>query len=288
MSDSRLWKDVMKIWPEFLQHIQWIIGDGNTIMFWKDKCINGMQNLISMCSNVQDQMTQRGKDKNHEYLPPNPEFGMDIPCWASDTNGDFTINSAYLIISDQQKASVPVWDMIWKANTIQRNKLLMWRLAHDRLPTRSRMALWSNKSPICLRCESFRESNVHSLRDCRKVASIWNHFINPRDRATFYFLPIKDWLVWKLNNSTQFSAIPWKAKTFMQACTGKDCCTPNIGRRSVSRWSRPCHEWMKINTDGAVCRNTRIAGCGGIVRDEYGSWTLGFEANIGPSTVNGA
>ncbi|KAF7824230.1 ribonuclease H [Senna tora] len=58
-SNSRLWKDIMKIWLEFLQHVKWTIGDGRTSMFWKDKWLDGMQNLISLCRIEQDQMPQR-------------------------------------------------------------------------------------------------------------------------------------------------------------------------------------------------------------------------------------
>ncbi|KAF7810850.1 cell division cycle protein 48-like protein [Senna tora] len=64
------------------------------------------------------------------------------------------------------------------------------------------------------------------------------------------------------------------AKTFMKAWDWKECNMPN-------------HEWVKINTDGAVCRASRLAGCGGIFRDDQGSWKLGFIAKIGTSTVLG-
>ncbi|KAF7836121.1 ribonuclease H [Senna tora] len=315
-TDSRLWKDIMKIWLEFMQHVSWTIGDGRTILFWEDKWLEGRKNLRSLCRVEQDQILQSelvdetGVWRNintSEHIPedvkvrilnccpPNPDLGKDIPCWEPDTNGDFTIKSAYCSINNLQTSRFPVWDSIWKANTIQRHKLLMWKLAHDRLPTRSRLASWSNKSPLCPRCGSFRETNSHSSRDCRKVSSIWNYFIKPTDRSTFYFLPIKDWLVNKLCQDENFSTptephkiILGQAKIFMQAWANKDNSTPNVRIISVSGWRKPNQEWIKVNTDGAVCRTTKIAGCKGVCRDENGRWKLGFIANIGIATVNGA
>lgn len=37
---------------------------------------------------------------------------------------------------------------------------------------------------------------------------------------------------------------------------------------------------MKMNMDGAV-KESRAAGCGGVVRDSGGSWVLGFCQNLG-------
>ncbi|KAF7808054.1 ribonuclease H [Senna tora] len=45
-------------------------------------------------------------------------------------------------------------------------------------------------------------------------------------------------------------------------------------------WRKPMVGWIKVNTDGAVCRSSRKAGCGGIIRDNYGNWIKGFVSNL--------
>ncbi|KAF7826343.1 ribonuclease H [Senna tora] len=52
-----------------------------------------------------------------------------------------------------------------------------------------------------------------------------------------------------------------------------------------SKWRKPSIPWVKANSDGAVCKRTGLAGCGGILRDHEGVWISGFMANIGNSSV---
>ena len=39
--------------------------------------------------------------------------------------------------------------------------------------------------------------------------------------------------------------------------------------------------WKKLNTDGSVLGSVGQAGCGGVVRDDYGNWLAGFTRHIG-------
>lgn len=45
--------------------------------------------------------------------------------------------------------------------------------------------------------------------------------------------------------------------------------------------TRPMTDRVKINTDGASKGNPRLAGVGGLMRDDGGKWLGGFVANIG-------
>ncbi|KAF7821730.1 ribonuclease H [Senna tora] len=93
------------------------------------------------------------KRRLNEITPPSALLGPDAPILKHDLNGRFMVKSAYNVISNFPNESRTVWKQIWKANSIPRNKLLLWRLGHDRLPTNSRVASWSNKSPLCPFCE---------------------------------------------------------------------------------------------------------------------------------------
>ena len=50
------------------------------------------------------------------------------------------------------------------------------------------------------------------------------------------------------------------------------------------RWEKPPHGWVKLNMDGAIEGNPRLAGCGGLLRDDHSNWIAGFERRIGTST----
>ncbi|KAF7822893.1 ribonuclease H [Senna tora] len=345
-SDSRLWKEVVRVWPDFYKNIVWNAGNGIDIKFWEDIWIQGVPKLSSQMENsnipinkestLLDHVDMNGQwmlDNLKGILPegtiaqirrsrtPDYKLGPDMPEWLPDQNGRFSVKSAYNSIEGITRGEKTVWDRIWKTKTQERNKYLLWRLGHGKLPTRSRIAAWSNTSSRCPRCNVSRETNVHIIRDCPKSVAIWNAFINPRERAMFFSLPIKDWLCWNLERKTQFSGIPW-SNVFSVAChniwtwrnllnKSSEGSWPKEPYRIILHqarqmhhalrvseekrdskhigvekdWRKPDAPWIKVNTDGAVCSRNGQAGCGGIFRDHKGRWLAGFMANIGHSTV---
>lgn len=46
------------------------------------------------------------------------------------------------------------------------------------------------------------------------------------------------------------------------------------------RWEKPISGWVKLNTDGSANTSTGSAGGGGLIRDEWGNWILGFSRKI--------
>ncbi|MCI17164.1 ribonuclease H protein, partial [Trifolium medium] len=46
-------------------------------------------------------------------------------------------------------------------------------------------------------------------------------------------------------------------------------------------WVFPRNGWIKCNTDGALIPQNQQAGCGGVFRDESGTWLSGFSRKIG-------
>ncbi|KAF7838390.1 ribonuclease H [Senna tora] len=346
VTDSRLWKEIVRMWPKFYDHVSWAIGNGESINFWEDKWVEGLVELKSYCQNTEgimlrkehliDYIDEAGNwkrselmnllqeevlDKLVEMKPPDPQMEADIPIWNPGKNGDFSVRSAYLSIRDLKIEEKLVWKAIWKAKTQQRNKMLLWRLGHEKLPTRSRIASWSNMSPICQRCGNSRESNIHMIRDCARSVSIWKAFINPKERALFFCMPMQEWISWNLLRTTKFSGIPWgmlfpivckliwewrnkfnkendfvmpkdphnvilqQAKIQVQCWRNEE----NMVRLTVPPmtiyWKKPKNNWVKLNIDGAVCRMNNSAGCGGLLRDSKGEWVGGFMAKLGPSSV---
>ncbi|KAF7826674.1 ribonuclease H [Senna tora] len=188
------------------------------------------------------------------------------------------------------------------------------------LPTISKYASWSATNPVCLWCSNSRETNVHAIRDCPKIAAIWRVFLNPWDKALFFNLSTKDWIGWNLKGNYNFASIYWPS-IFSAACGliwqwrnkehfDADFQVPNEVHRVIlyhtkvhdeawrpseedrgtsfdndKAWRKPMVGWIKVNTDGVVCRSSRKAGCGGIIRDNYGNCFKGFVSNLGYALV---
>ena len=66
----------------------------------------------------------------------NDEGGEDGLCWVPSIDGSFSVKSAYELGSPAVSSlRINLWGKIWKINTPQRMKTLMWALLHDRLMT---------------------------------------------------------------------------------------------------------------------------------------------------------
>lgn len=63
-------------------------------------------------------------------------------------------------------------------------------------------------------------------------------------------------------------------------CVTQPRCNNRIVIRQV-RWEKPSSGWMKLNTDGTANTSLGSAGGGGLIRDEWGNWVLGFSRKIG-------
>ncbi|KAF7824692.1 putative RNA-directed DNA polymerase [Senna tora] len=74
----------------------------------------------------------------------------DVPIWNHVKDSYFTTKIAYLNIRKLEANNSPsVWNTIWKGNNQYRHKLLLWRICHNSLPTRSKTASWNGTSAIC-------------------------------------------------------------------------------------------------------------------------------------------
>lgn len=55
----------------------------------------------------------------------------------------------------------------------------------------------------------------------------------------------------------------------------------SLNRRQVNvSWKPPPHDWVAINTDGSVKVPSKVAACGGLVRNADGRWLIGFAKRL--------
>ncbi|KAF7816991.1 ribonuclease H [Senna tora] len=342
-SDSRLWKEITRVWDDFADLVGWEVGNGEKIKFWWDKWIPGQHRLIedttcdieqnefhkglnkftndNGCWNIdmfKDCLPFERVDAILKMNPPDAALGPDQPRWEPSENNAFTIRSAYHAIQKcNMNNNEQNWKRIWKSRNAYRNQFLLWRLSHEKLPTKSRISSWSGSNPTCVLCRNANETNLHMIRDCPCVAPIWKYFIKPSDRALFFCLPMKDWISWNLKKKFCFIDIPWEI-IFSTACSfiwewrnklinNEDFRYPTSPHSSIitaaraqnkalgnplsrvdvdphcekALWKVPERGWIKVNIDGAVCRRNMVAGCGGLFRNDDGKWLHGFTCNLG-------
>ncbi|KAF7842577.1 ribonuclease H [Senna tora] len=293
------------------------MADGATIKFWEDCWVaddSSIKVLINndsriptpsscalefvdsnQCWDIRRMMQVISEEiinKIMEIHPPSDTHGPDTPVWCPDQNGKFSIKSAYMCIrSLADKEAMPVWSKIWKCQAFQAGRFLLWRLAHDSLPTRARTARWGNNDPRCVWCKNFRETNTHLFRECFKVARIWRRFINPKDYAFFFNLPLKDWIAWNLGSGKVFCNIPWPTIFTItiyliwqwrnKSLKEIDFSVPFDPERLILCFAKShVRAWSVVDPNP----NHTVNRCGGLIRDEDGSWIQGFKKRIGIAT----
>ncbi|KAF7844625.1 ribonuclease H [Senna tora] len=332
-SDSKLWKELCRLWLDFYNNIKWKIGNGSKIRMWKDNWvlengsilqvepgIAGNENINAFAkdfvnnqgdwdmSKINGLVSEDTSARIEKMVPPKAFLGPDQALWSPEKEGFFSVASAYKVVKKlEEPKENNHWSAIWSCKIQQRQRFLLWRLSHNRLPTRSRVASWSATSPLCSWCNNNRETNMHAIRDCPCVARVWKAFLNPKDRAWFFNLPTNEWIRWNLSRKKEFCNTPWPnlfavacdsfwqwrnnkerdqalnvpseghrfilqvAKTNAQVFFSRE---PAISRQKAGNmvWTKPDGDWIKLNTDGVVCRVNGKAGCGGILRNSKGEW----------------
>nr|POE53870.1 putative ribonuclease h protein [Quercus suber] len=46
------------------------------------------------------------------------------------------------------------------------------------------------------------------------------------------------------------------------------------------KWMKPSLGWFKLNTDGSSVQQRKVAGGGGVIRDGFGNWVVGFSIGL--------
>jgi hypothetical protein len=209
-NDSSLWKAIAKSWPKLEQHRCWAVGDGQKVSLWDDVWLNENQRLsdfdiviptnarnwklkdivddignwrFDMINNiVPDNIIQR----MYAIVSPNTDNGIDMLVWPGNRMGEFTVSSAYsMLVNNQMDGNTTRWKRIWKLGVIERIRVFVWQIAHDRLLTKHKLARWQLGSAYCDNCY-FDETIIHALRDCPIAIHVWNHLVSNKNRGIFY------------------------------------------------------------------------------------------------------
>jgi hypothetical protein len=263
---------------------------------------NGTWNLQEIRNLLPDHMI----DQINGVSAAAESLGEDNPSWPYSSNGTFTVQSAYDLILNLNNSDSNLWNNVWKWEGPQKIKCFFWLVLKDGLKTndkrnRCRISLNSN----CALCSTERESPLHLLRDCSMVTPIWNRFgfdfhmdnsgdirnwfgrfLNPSQNDRHVLFGIINWCIWTHRNQLVFEdmmfdqqAVILHVSNLLMDVNQSAATIPHMDKSYHNiqvGWKRPENGWIKCNTDGAVIAQNHQAGCGGVFRDESGSWMRGF------------
>jgi hypothetical protein len=111
-------------------------------------------------------------------MPPAADVGPDVPLWPGEKMGSFSVASAYQLLTGGNLPEYEKkWNKIWCLDTLERIRVFMWQVLHDRIQTNWRTAKWNLTEPYCSHCGQMEETTLHVLRDCPIAVEVWKHLL---------------------------------------------------------------------------------------------------------------
>lgn len=104
-----------------------------------------------------------------------PELEVeDSIIWTDEVNGDLSLKLAYGFYQ-KQISSRALYFFPWDKSVSPSESMLIWRIAHDKMPTNEHMTVGGFRFPsMCSLCRDNIETTSHILFHCKYVINIWN------------------------------------------------------------------------------------------------------------------
>lgn len=93
-------------------------------------------------------------------VPPISNNISDRVVWGNQSNGMFSVRSAYCY-KITNMPTLPIFKLNWNIDVPDRVNILVWLMAHDRVPARELCNTWFSGFAWCEHCPSFVESSLH-------------------------------------------------------------------------------------------------------------------------------
>ncbi|CAA7037229.1 unnamed protein product [Microthlaspi erraticum] len=308
---SSTWRSILKGMREVvIPGISWVIGDGTSVRFWKDR-------WLSQTPMIEEVITT----PTAELMLDEFTGARDRPSWGQNENGEFTVKSAYSILTRDMRPKPNMQTLftgIWRAVVPERTRVFLWLVANHSIMTNlERRRRHITDTSLYQVCKGGEESTMHILRDCPAMAGIWTRIVPVSKQREFFTAPILNWLHDNIGNNTDMGGHTWSTLFAISTWWGwkwrcwnvfgnsgkckdrvkflKNLATEVFSahvklRQQTSTcvreerhiaWTKPENGWWKMNTDGASRGNPGLAAAGGILRDDRGAWVCGFGLNIG-------
>ncbi|GLU12078.1 hypothetical protein SLE2022_287860 [Rubroshorea leprosula] len=198
---SASWRSILKCRDVLQIGLQWRVGLGNSINFWKDQWTSSSplskfivgpvfsESLTMPVSSVITNSMNWNQELLATFLPeaqvkeilsiPLSSTGciQDKIVWRFSDDGFFSVKSAFHQIL-LQKEPIPLqdqcWKWVWKLRCSERVRMFVWLLLRNRVLTNAvRYERHLAASSTCPRCGGESETALHLLRDCPFAIQVW-------------------------------------------------------------------------------------------------------------------
>ncbi|CAN1257225.1 Putative ribonuclease H protein At1g65750, partial [Linum perenne] len=187
---------------------------------------------------------------------------------------------------------------IWNWGGPSRIQFFLWLVSHEKLLTNlERKRRHMSQDSSCPRCGHSEESILHILRDCPFAVQVWDSLgfhhreairhstcmdewmrrLLGHDRSLD--LGVMCWYLWKSRNDRVFNN---NSQTSPRELSNQILSWADTIRRTITV------DWMVLNTDGSVLKESGSAAAGGLIRDALGRCLAAFSVNLGRCSITRA
>ncbi|KAE8687139.1 hypothetical protein F3Y22_tig00111022pilonHSYRG00109 [Hibiscus syriacus] len=207
----------------------------------------------------------------------------DRMLWGHHCSGFYSAKSGYNWLNLRNSptlVAVVIWNGVARARVLPNIRIFGWRICHEAIPVGAKLLQANLGNGVCPLCNRELESILHAIKDCPKVKSVLVlSGLSP---------VIVDWsgnspLSWlAFAHSKLINEVPefdGEFNSVSKAC-GASRDDEVIRRQRV--WLKSVQDKVKINMDGAFCKDSRVAAIGVVARDSYGMVIGGLAKKIEP------
>ena len=136
--------------------------------------------------------------------------GIQKARWSHDRSGEFSVRSAYSLLTGEQRVGSNIWDKAWMLQIPQRCKLHIWTMLHDKLLSNERLQRWGViQNGRCSLCLQEEETSIHVFRDCELVKPLWEELGVERLNLEFESDDFKSWVKLNLQSNSRLHDFNW-------------------------------------------------------------------------------
>ena len=199
--------------------------------------------------------------------------------------------------SDNTKMKA-IWKMVWRLDCPNKIKHFMWRACKNILPTRNRLKGKGISCEDCCALCGCSETSGHILWDCKLAKEVWcgtkiklpalpepvPEFLNlvweamdSHPNTNWVLFAVTAWSLWNNRNTVIHGGLSKgqeglikSVAAYIDETKGEKTSQRRAHQSAAQLWNPPKQGWYKVNTDGAVFRETGSYGIGVVVRNEKG------------------
>ena len=343
---SYTWRSILRGVALLKEGLVWRVGDGSKIKVWEDpwlpegdtrrpRAVRGSSVVEAVADRINPTTGAWDETMIQGIFPPEDVKTIlsisicddmeDNLAWHFDPKGIFSVKSAYkvgVMLRDRSCGSDAAcsrvstgkcqvnfdWNHIWKMRVPNKLKMFVWRLAHNSLALRMKIARigieLDTSCPVChrknedgghifLKCKHAKEcwgrlglgETREKLLPCSSAhhmfAELWKCDENIQLKATIFM-----WEWWNVRNKANAGEVVPNAQTICHGVEslGVDFLMLRVPDKppkppDLSRWVKPPENFVKVNFDGAFSQISGSGGWGYVIHDQAGVFVAAGAGN---------